>query len=160
VSKIEDFFHENNTDFQNIWKRVSRIETTEQQDSFEEKLASQIETTACAAAYTLSLSKMFSNPGRNVLQTQANTLRLRLKQLRTEFFLKTGENVHPKASPPPISGKPASIRILYKMSEQSAASLLSLAETASEEDASALRRYAADDRRHCAELRELLLDCL
>lgn len=146
-------------EFAEIWRRVSDEPACVSGSSEESVLAALIEQSAKTAAYAAALAKMFPSPGRTVLQTQAAEERSRLRNLRAEYFLLTGESFPPKNSCPGVSGKLASLRELYFMQQKLAAAFHAAAETASPEQAEMYHQYANEVECSAKESRRLLTEC-
>lgn len=146
-------------EFAEIWHRVNDETGSGSCPSEEAVLSSLIEQSARAATFASSLAKMFPNPGRSVLQTQAAEERNRLRNLRAEYFLLTGESFAPKSSCSGVSGKLASLRELYFMQQKNAAAFHAAAETASPERAEMFHQYAEETECSAKESRRLLTDC-
>ncbi len=146
-------------EFAEIWRRVNDDTSSGSCPTEEAMLSSLIEQSAHSAAFSSSLAKMFPNPGRTVLQTQAAEARNRLRNLRAEYFLLTGESFSPKSACPGVSGKLASLRELYFMQQKNAAAFYSAAETASPERAELFHQYAEELECSAKDTRRLLTEC-
>lgn len=145
--------------FETLWQRVSGRKP-EKHVTEEDRLPGFIREECCLAAFYTALARMFQNPGRAQLMSQAADAKRRSRRLRAEYFILTGLTCDVPRDCPGTGGKLASLRSALETEYRLAEAYTEASETTSCPILKELYQCFAQDSNLCAQAnRALLLDC-
>lgn len=145
--------------FEALWQRVSG-KTPEKHIAEEDRLPGLIREECCLAAFYTALARMFQNPGRAQLMSQAADAKRRSRRLRAEYFILTGLTCDAPRDCPGTGGKLASLRAALEKEQRLTEAYAEAADKAACPMLKEVYRcFAQETAAHAQANRALLLDC-